>query len=138
MPYVPTKDAGPTDLEARAGIESLEGLHAERREIIKRLAPLALLYGSGGDRADAKRKQHRAIVGELLRKELEGGADISQTRIEAMANSDKRHLDFCDDLDKQFIDYHHWQTAYLEINERIASREYEARYLTAELRLQPG
>jgi hypothetical protein len=132
MTYTPD-DAAPTDLEARMGLESLEALHHERREIIRQLTPLKLLYGSGGDRADAKREQHRDVIGKLLRQELPDGKDLPQNRIEAMANSDQRHLDFCDDLDEKFIKFEYWTNCLNEVDERIAAREYLSRYITKEL-----
>lgn len=132
MTYTPD-DTAPTDLEARMGLESLEALHHERREIIRQLTPLKLLYGSGGDRADAKRKQHRDVIGKLLRQELPDGKDLPQNRIESMANSDPRHLAFCDDLDEKFIKFEYWTNCLNEVDERIAAREYLSRYITKEL-----
>lgn len=132
MTYTPENTA-PTDLEARMGLESLESLHYERREIIRQLTPLKLLYGSGGDRADAKRKQHRDVIGKLLRQELPDGSDIAQNRIESMANSDPRHLAFCDELDDKFIKFEYWTNCLNEVDERIAALEYLSRYITKEL-----
>lgn len=136
MTYAPSKDDAPTDLEARMGIPSLSALHAERRDILKQLIPLKLLYGSGGDRADAKRKQHRNVIEKLLRQELPDGKDTAQNRMESMANSDPRHVAFCDDLDDKYIKYEHWSNCLNEIDELIAAREYESRYITKELGLQ--
>lgn len=118
------------------GIPSLEALHFERREIIKHLTPLKLLYGSGGDRADAKRKQHRTVIEKLLRQELPNGKTIAQNRIESMANSDERHLKFCSELDDKFIKFEYWTNCMKEVDERIAAREYESRYATKEMGLQ--
>lgn len=118
------------------GLPSLEQLHAQRREIIKMLAPLKLLHGSGGDRADAKRRQHRDVIGKLLRQELPDGKDAPQNRIEALANSDPRHKEYCDYLDKTFIEHEYWENCRKEIDELITAREYESRYITKELGMQ--
>lgn len=135
MPYTPSLDAAPTDLELRANVESLEQLHAERREIIKKLAPLALLYGSGGDRAEAQRRQHRDVIGKMLREELPDGKDLAQNRIEALANSDSRHLQFCEELKDRYIEYRHWEIALQEVQERIEDRKAAMYYLSNEARL---
>lgn len=118
------------------GIPSLEALHAERREIIKKLAPLKFLYGGNRDQEDAERKRHRNVIERLLREELPGGSDIAQNRMESLANSDQRHIDFCNTLKEGFIEYMHWETCLKEIDEQLSAREYESRYLTKELGLQ--
>lgn len=133
--YQPSVDTAPTDLEERAGIPSLEALHAERREIVDKLSPLSLLYGSGGDRADAKRRQHRDVIAKLLRAELPGGSDLPENRIQSMANSDPRHTAFCDTLDKQYIEYQRWETALKEVNERIDARRSDQSFVKSEMGL---
>lgn len=133
--YQPSMNTAPTDLEERAGIPSLEALHAERREIIDHLSPLLRLYGSGGDRAEAKRRQHRDVIAKLIRSEIPGGVDLPQNRVESMANSDRRHLAFCDTLDQQFIDYQRWATALKEADERIDARRSDQSFVKSEMGL---
>lgn len=135
MPYIPSENCAPTDLEARAEVESLEALHALRREIVDKLAPMELLYGSGGDRAHAARRQHRDTIGKLLRTEMHL-EDAPQNRIESMANSDDRHVKFCNELEEKFISYRKWQPALDEVNDKIASRLAEIRFAASEMRLQ--
>lgn len=137
MVYTPALDCAPTDLEARMGIASMEALHAQRREIMKRLSPLKFLYGGSRDQEDAERKRHRDLIERLLREELPDGADMAKGRIESLANSDPRHITFCAQLKDGFIEYGRWETCLKEIEEIIAAREYESRYITKELGLQP-
>lgn len=147
MSYTPENTA-PTDLEARIGLPSLEALQYERRLLVKKIAPLETLFGSGGDRWTAKRRQHRditakQILAELQPTALEQGEDgrltikrTSDAALERMANADPRHVTFCEDTEARFADYMILKCALSEIEELIASREYTSRYLTAELRLQ--
>lgn len=136
MKYNPELTDAPTDLEARMGIPSLSQLHAQRREIKKKLSPLKFVFGSGRDTEDAMRKRHRDLIERLIRKEIPDGESIAKNRIESMANSDPRHIAFCDSLEDRFIQYEYWTTCEQEIDEIIAAREYESRYVTKELGLQ--
>jgi len=121
------------ELETRAGVESLETLHAERRKIIKAMAPLEMLVGSGGERWTAKRRQHRDVIGKLI--QAEAGKEVAANKLEQLANADDRHVKFCEETEARYIEYMTWRTALDEVNERIESRLAEMRFATAEARL---
>lgn len=146
MSYTPENTA-PTDLEARIGLPSLEALQYERRLLVKKIAPLEALFGSGGDRWTAKRRQHRDTIAKQILLDLQpkdigtqlGVSDWkrpSDAALERMANADPRHVTFCEETEAKFADYMILKCSLSEIEELIASREYTSRYLTAELRLQ--
>lgn len=132
MTYSPRLDAAPTDLEERVGVESLEVLHAERRVIIEKLAPLELLFGSGGDRWTAIRRQHRDGIAKRL---LVENAGLSDKKLETMANADPQHKAFCESTEAKYTDYMKWKTALSEVEERIDSRKAEMYHVAAEARL---
>src|SRR5687768_16884600 len=61
------------DIEEGIGIDPIEVLQADRREVVKELAPLRAKYGPGGV-WDAKRKAHRSAIGLELAHRVEQGA----------------------------------------------------------------
>lgn len=119
------------ELEGRASIESLDDLHKQRRDVIERLAPLELLFGSGGDRWTALRRQHRDGIAKTLL--AEGGKEIAQNRLEAMANGDPRHLKFVEDTEAKYPTYMMLKTCLSEVAERIDSRQSEMSFVKAEM-----
>ena len=142
---IPQPSAKP--LEYRAGVDSLEELHIQRREIIKRLAPLELLFGSGGDRWDATRKRHRNGVMKLIRNErfekwqaMKQGSwkEPAQNELETAANSDDRHINFVVETEAKFAEWMDIKNELDEVNEKISSRDVELRAYTGELFLQRG
>ena len=122
------------DFEAKASVESLEELQQQRRDVIELLAPLELLFGSGGDRWTAIRRQHRDGIARLLLGEP-GNAGLAQNRLEVLANGDPRHEKFVKETEAKYPRYMMLKTSLTEIEERIESRLQEARYATAEARL---
>lgn len=130
-----------TALESRAEIANLEALQAERRKLVKKYAPLAARFkgGSGnGSSSDAARKRHRAGIANLILREQfreKGEKDPSETALERMANADKRHVDFCDELELQFADFLMLENEIADINEQIRNREECLRCWRAEIGL---
>lgn len=121
-----------SEIENRAGVEELATLHAERRKIIEQLAPLELLFGSGGDRWESARKRHRHGIAKLIEQEQ---GSMAENKLERLANADKRHTDYCDEIEGQFVAWMKWKTKLSEIEERIESRLAEMRYQASEMRL---
>jgi hypothetical protein len=137
-------------VENRVSVESLELLHYERRQAIEDLVKLELLFGSGGDRWEAIRARHRDGIAKLILTELETewrkravpGAiavgSFKEPAVEAlkrMANSDPRHVNFCEEQEGKFAAFLHAKNKVQEIDDRIESRLAEMRYVTAEARL---
>lgn len=150
-----------TDLEGRAGVESLDRLHALRREKIKEFAPLAAKFRGGtggGSSSDAARKRHRALISKKILIELREAFDKgpkqvpskktagvmvpavfdepSEAALERMANAHTEHIEFCDNLEKEFAKYVVLENEIDELNERIRSREVELRCYNAEINLR--
>lgn len=125
---------GKTDLEARAHIPALERLHYERRKLSRALAPLAALFEGGQSApADARRKQHRAVIGTLIAKEQGLEGDKIESKLERLANQDERHIRFCDELDQLRVRYIRGRIALMEINELIRDREEALRAYSREV-----
>lgn len=122
------------ELEGRATVESLEELHQQRRDIIELLAPLELLFGSGGDRWTAARRQHRDGIAKTLLSE-NSGKDLAQNRLEMLANGDPRHQRFVEETEAKYPKYMMLKTALSEVEERIESRLAEMRFSVSEMRM---
>lgn len=119
---------GKTALESRAAVPALVALHRRRRDIVRALAPLAALFEGGQTTsAEARRKQHRALVGTLIAGEMGLDGEKIESKLERLANADERHISFCDDLDALRIKYFRGKTVLLEINEEIRDREESLR-----------
>lgn len=149
----PRVDTAETDLEGRAGVESLDALHAQRRAKIKEYAPLAAKFRGGagqGSSSDAARKRHRALIAQKILIEMKQEFDSklkpgvivgtfkepSETALERMANAHIDHIKFCEALEKDFVKYITLDNEINELNERIRSREVELRCYNAEIQLR--
>lgn len=124
-------------LEARAGVDSLEELQAERRKLLPRFAELAGKFKGGASAsADTKRKQHRALVSKrILASWPDGQKEPSEAALERMANSDIEHLAYVESLERDFTEYVLLEYRITEIAEKIRSRETELLCYNGELRL---
>lgn len=122
------------EFEGRAAVESLEELHQQRRDIIELLAPLELLFGSGGDRWTAARRQHRDGIAKTILSEP-GKENLAQGKLDILANGDPRHEKFVKETEAKYPRYMMLKISLTEIEERIESRLQEARFATAEARL---
>ena len=128
--------AGGTALESRAEVEALEALHEERRSLLPRFAELAAKFKGGqGSSADAKRKQHRALVMKRIAAEQNLDDKFAENKLERMANSDIEHIAFCEQMEREFTEYVLLEYRITEIAERIRNRETCLNVYNAELRL---
>jgi hypothetical protein len=129
----------PQDWESRVGVDALESLHAQRRALVHEIAPLEALFGSGGDRWTAKRRQHRDGIAKLIAASLPDGQKApSEAWLDRMANADERHKAFCEEQEAKFPRWMWLKNELTEIDEKIANRELAIRAYCAELRLQPS
>lgn len=122
-------------LEDRAGVESLEALHHERRVLMRSLAPLKAMHGSFG-MFDVRRKQmSRAMMVKARMDMQQRGEKITDMMVEAHALTDKQFTEWLDRQERDRIEYLCQQTALDEIEERIRSREIALQAYNSELRL---
>lgn len=150
----PREEVAATDLEGRAGVESLDQLLAQRRAKVTEYAPLAAKFRGGagqGSSSDAARKRHRALIAQKIliemKQDWESKAkpgviavapfkEPSETALERMANAHIDHIKFCEALEKDFVKYITLDNEISELNERIRSREVELRCYNAEIQLR--
>ena len=124
-----------TELESRAGIRSLDALHAERRQLLTVLAPLKALHGPG-DLWDAKRKQMlEALKVRHRLKLLEQGQKVTEGLVDSMAYADQQYLSFIDQGERDRIEYITLQNRYNELEELIRDRELAMLCYNSEVKL---
>jgi hypothetical protein len=124
-----------TELEGRAGIRSLDALHAERRQLLNILAPLQALHGAG-DLWDAKRKQLLEALKVRQRLTLlEQGQKVTEGLVDAMAYADAQYATFLDQGERDRIEYITLRNRYNEIEEQIRDREFSLLAYNSEIKL---
>lgn len=123
-----------TALEGRAEIPSLARLHHERRVLARQLAPMAALFEGGQTPpAEAKRKQHRALIATLIATEQKLDGDKLESKLERLANADERHITFCEALDHRRVAYYEGRIRLMELTEAIRDREESLRVYGKEI-----
>lgn len=123
------------DLEATVGVEPIESLQADRRQIIEELAPLRAKYGPGGT-WDAQRKAHRSAVANALGLAIhkETGKKPSEAELERLAAGDERVQTWLDDAEKEMAEYFKLEIRATELTELINRDQALIRYATMEPR----
>ena len=124
-----------TDLEARADIDSLLHLHAERRALLPVYAQLRALHGPNG-KWDAKRKQLLEATKIRARMVCQQKQEkVTEGLVDAMAHADEQYVEFIDQGIAGATRYVEMETAISEIEERIRGREFALLAYNAETRL---
>jgi hypothetical protein len=127
----------PSDLEERAGIDSLEELQNRRRLLIERNTKLFALHGSFGHYDDHRKRMVEALKVKA-RMELSAGREKKPTEaeIDAAAYGSEDYQRFIDQALSEKIDYLKIATEIDEIQEAIRSRELELTAYSRELTLR--
>lgn len=128
------ENIGRTGLETRAEVASLTWLHYQRRILVRGMAPLARLFDGKPKNADAKRKQHRQVIGTLIQREQRIEGEKIESKLERLANGDARHIAFCRHMDALEDKYYEARNAFLELGDLIRDREIGLQSYNSELR----
>jgi hypothetical protein len=124
-----------TALENRAEVEPLEGLHEQRRTLIRTLAPLKAQHGSYG-LFEARRKQmSRACMVRARMDIIKRGEKPTEAMVESEALCDPQFVSFLEQAERDRIEYIVQQTSLDELEERIRNREIALQCYNGELRL---
>ena len=126
---------GLADVEARMGIPPLEGLLAERDELVTKTARLRAKHGPFGS-FDALRKIEWCKIATLLRAEaLSIGQKLTESALEQAAHADLRYIDFVIQATQEKSDWVVAENRIAGIADIILRANAVARYLTAEAHL---
>lgn len=128
-------DGALTALESRAEIDSLEGLHVERRQLLPEYGVLRALHGPNG-KWDAKRKA--LLEAKKVRARMvcqKNGEKVTEGLIDAMAHADEQYVNFVDQGIVGATRYVELDVAVSEVEERIKGREFALLAYNAEARL---
>jgi hypothetical protein len=130
-----TFDGEVSALESRADVASLEGLHAERRQLLPEYSTLRALHGSNG-KWDVRRKALLEAMKVRVRMELAARNEkITDATVDALAHGADQYIEFIDQGIYGATRYVVLETQISEIEERIRNREIGLYSYNAESRL---
>lgn len=117
-------------------VADLEGLLAERQEIVKRVAPLRALYGNGSYGGERSLKLVEARVSAAIRAGWEAeGAKFTEVKLDSAV---RQHPEYIEALTADVQRRTEWveaEEALEDINQRLRARQSDAQLLSAEARL---
>lgn len=123
-------------LESRADVESLEGLHAQRRQLIAANAHLIAMHGSFG-LFDNFRKRMLECEKVRVRSELAAsGTKTTESMIDAEAHGSEAYGQFMDTALAEKIEYLRVSTDLADIEEQIRNRELSLTAYSREITLR--
>jgi hypothetical protein len=124
-----------TGLESRADLDSLEDLHAQRRQLLPEYAALRALHGTFG-KWDARRKQMLAAIYVSVRMDAQAkGEKTTEAYLDALARADERYARLIDEGIDGATRFVELDTQMSEVMEKIRNRELAMSTYTAEVRL---
>lgn len=129
-------DGTVTDLEDRANVPSLEGLHHERRQILEEWKVLKALHGPG-DKWQNRRKaflEARKLAATMIYEETKK-TKPPEWIIDMMGHADEAYIKFVEDGIAAAARYEELSVLKSEIEERIFSRNIELSAYSSEARL---
>lgn len=122
-------------MEAKAGIQPLEELLAERDVIVKKLAPLRAKYGPGGTYADLRRIKLAKVAAIIRAEAARDKVKLTQAQIEDMAHADPRYVDFVVTATQERERWIRGENAMQDIQDTIMRGQAIARMYAAEAHL---
>jgi hypothetical protein len=123
------------EIEARMGLPPLEGLLAERDELVQRAADLRAKHGPFGT-YDALRKVEWATIATTLRaKAFAAGEKMTESAIEQAAHADPRYMEFITHATREKAEWAIAENRITGIGDTILRANAIARYLAAEAHL---
>jgi len=129
-----------TDIETRAGVESLAHLNKQIADLMKEFAPLSNLFRGSGETAHGLRRRHRSVIGKRIQVDYNAANDkpIAETAVERWAGADESHGKFCDDLDMKGIRYEQLRAEKEALEARRDSRLTELSFVGKEVQARVG
>lgn len=110
-------------VEDRADVLPLGDLHARRRGLLDRLAPLKALHGHSGLFDDKRKRLVEALKVRARMQMVAAGQKPTDQGVEAAAYADPQYEAFLDAGERDRIEYIRLATELTEIEELIRDRE---------------
>ena len=123
-----------TDLEAKADADSLDDLHARRRQILPEYAALRALHGNGGKWGDKRKTMLSAIKVRVRNSEPPRGKWTDDS-VDDAAHADEQYTRFVDEGIDGATRFFFLDVEMNEITERIKNRETVIYAWSAEARM---
>ena len=125
-----------TALEHRAELESIEGLHALRRQLLITLAPLKAFHGINGKFDRTAQSMSRVYLIKARNEYVaKNQAKPTEKVLEAEGYSHPEYMAWLDRMVAEHIEYEIQQDTYNALTERIRAREFALTAYSAEARL---
>lgn len=121
------------DIEMTIGVDRIEVLQADRRALVKDVAPLRAKYGPGGV-FDARRKAFRSAVANEIADRItrERGKAPSEAELERLAAGDERVIAWLDRAEQEMAEYHLLEDRIQELTELVRRDESLIRFCAFE------
>ena len=123
------------DVESRIGVEPIEVLLAQRRELVEKNATLQAIYGSFGT-FEHQRKTELALIKAKLRAEFTG-TKVTEAQLDEGAHADPRYIAFITQATKQRAEWAMVENDLEAIDATIRRGQSITHYPAAESRLTP-
>lgn len=130
----PDFDGALTERESRADVTSLEGLHVERRQILREYKTLRALHGPG-DKWSHRRKAMLAAIKVRIRMSSPPNGKWTDAAVDDAAHADEQYIRFVDEGIDSATRYVELDVAMTELAERIDDRKSSMFAYSAEARL---
>lgn len=123
-----------SELESKANVTSLEGLHVARRQLLPEYSALRALHGPG-NKWDSRRKAILSAIKVRVRMSTPPNGKWTEDAIDAAAHADDQYAAFIDQGIDSATRYVILENAMAEISERIEDRKSGLYLFGAEARL---
>lgn len=137
MPYDPALRTPQADVEQRMQLVPAEELLAERDALIKKIAPLRARHGPGGCWDDLRRVHRATIAMKHRAQAVAAGQRVTEAYLEDAAQADPDYLAFIEAGVKEKIQHTELENLVQGITDQLMRGQAVARFLTAELGLEP-
>jgi len=125
------------EIEQRMGIPPIESLLAERDELVRQVARLRALYGSGGTYDSLRRIELSKAQAVVRAQAALEGKKTTESAIEEAAHVSNGYVDFVIQATSERADWILLEARLEGIDFTINRGQAVSKYVTAELGLQP-
>jgi hypothetical protein len=134
---IPETAYGLGDIESRMGIDAITGLLAHREALVAKVSRLRARHGAFGTWESERKVCLSAAAAVIRAKAAAAGTKITEAQIEQESHVAESYVVFLTDSLSEKATCIEWENQIQSINDRINRGQAIARYLAAELGLQP-
>ena len=125
-------------LEARAGVEALDELLAERARLVGEVADLRARYGPGGTYNDLRRVELARLAALIRAQALKDSIKLTESAVDDMTHARPEYIRFVTEATEQRAEWSILEDRIQSVQDRIFRGQALLRFASAELHLTPG